>query len=181
MSSFGFEFSLSRAAAFAVTSTLVVTTLVAISDSADSASPCHIKTSTRLDSRTHFAGGGVLHRYTARAKGAAKGGYDQTAKVVLTTYPKGAVPHLINAKVGLRQPIGKMVRHQRHQAVAAINGDFFVFPDIRGVNDIEMSRGPMVRDGHLIRATAQRQRVVGVTTKHKPFAGMVAVRGAVRA
>ncbi|MFL6287752.1 MAG: phosphodiester glycosidase family protein [Actinomycetes bacterium] len=181
MSSFGFAFSLSRVAAFAVTSTLVVTTLVAVSDNADSASPCHVKTSTRLDSRTHCAGGGVLHRYTATATGAAKGGYNQTGKVVLATYPKGAVPRLINAKVGLREPIGKMVRNQRRQAVAAINGDFFVFPDMRGMNDVEMSRGPMVRDGHLIRATAQRQRVVGVTTKHKPFAGMVAVRGTVRA
>jgi hypothetical protein len=181
MRSFAFEFSLSRVAAVVAASALVVTTVVTATEPADGASPCHIKTSARLDSRTQFAGSGMLRRYTARAHGSTKGGYDQTGKVVLTSYPKGAFPALINAKVGLRQPIGQMVRHERRGAVAAINGDFFVFPDIRGVNDIEMSRGPMVRDGRLIRATAQRQRVVGVTRRHKPFAGMLAVRGAVHA
>jgi exopolysaccharide biosynthesis protein len=181
MSVFSLDFSLSRAAAVGVTSALAVTTLVAVSDSADGARPCHIKVSSRVDSRTHFANGGVLRRLTAKAQGAAKGGYDQTGKVVLTKLPKGYFPALINTKVGARQPIGTMVRHQHRKSIAAINGDFFSFPDIGNMNDIEMSRGPMVRDGRIIRATAQRQRVVGVTRKHKPFAGMLAIRGTVSA
>lgn len=39
----------------------------------------------------------------------------------------------------------------------------------------------MVRDGRVIRGTAQLQRVVGVTKKREPFGGMFAVRGSIRA
>lgn len=148
---------------------------------ADAAQPCHIRTSTKLDSSKSFAGGSVLRRYTARAHGSTKGGYDQRAKVVTASYPKGVYPALISTRVGVRKTIGTMVRDQRRRSLGAINGDFFAFPDIDGVSDIEMSRGPMVRNGRVIRASAQRQRVVGVTKKREPFGGMLAVRGSIRA
>ena len=49
----------------------------------------------------------------------------------MTSYPSGAYPSLINDKVGERQVIGDMVKSQQPQALGAINGDFFMFPDIR--------------------------------------------------
>ena len=156
-------------------------TLVFVSGDADAAQACHIRTSTKLDSSTHFAGGSVLRRYSARAHGSAKGGYDQRGKIVMASYPKGAYPALINMRVGIRKTTGAMVKDQRRRSLAAINGDFFAFPDIGGVSDIEMSRGPMVRDGRVIRGTAQLRRVVGVTKKREPFGGMLAVRGSIRA
>jgi hypothetical protein len=171
--------TLSRAVAVAATASLTAAVFVAISDEASAVRPCHIRTSAHLDSRAQFAGGGVLRRYTAKAHGSAKGGYDQTGKVVVTAYPQRSFPALINAKVGQRETIGDMVREQRRHAVGAINGDFFVFPDIRGVNSIEMSRGPMVRDGRIIRATYQRKRVVGLTRGREPFGGVLAIRGSI--
>jgi hypothetical protein len=172
---------LSRPVALATAGVMTASFLVALSDEVDAVNPCRVKTSTRLDSTTHFAGGAVLRRYSGRAHGSAVGGYDQRAKVVMATYPKRAFPALIHAKVGERQPIGTLVRNQRPKALAAINGDFFIFPDIRGVKDIEMSRGPMVRNGRIIRGTDKRQRVVGVTKRRKPFGGLVSVSGSVRA
>ena len=97
----------------------------------------------------------------------------------MTSYPSGAYPSLINDKVGERRVIGDMVKAQQPQALGAINGDFFIFPDIRYVSDIEMARGPMVRDGRVIRGTEKRQRVVGIDTNKQPFGGMMAVRGTV--
>ena len=173
--------SLSRLTVVASVLAVAAGLLVALSDDSDAANPCRIRTSRHLDSSTHFASGGVLRRYTATAHGAAHGGYDQTAKIVTATYPRGAFPALINTKIGERKAIGNMVRQQRHRALAAINGDFFVFPDIGGEQDIEMSRGPMVRDGRIIRASDQRQRIVGVTKKRKPFGGLFAIRGTVQA
>jgi len=133
-----------------------------------------------MDSMKHFAGGGVLRRYTATAHGTAVGGYDQKNKVVMTSYPKGVYPALINTRVGLRKTVGTMVKEQHRKSVAAIDGDFFSFPDIRGVQDIEMPRGPMVRNGHIVRATRERRRVVGVTRKRDPFGGMFGVHGYIR-
>ncbi|MFL6181720.1 MAG: phosphodiester glycosidase family protein [Actinomycetes bacterium] len=162
-------------------STMVATLAVAAGpvDQADAAHPCRITTSTSLDSSTRFAGGGKLRRYTATAQGAAKGGYNQQGKVIMTSYPSGAYPALINAKVGERQVIGAMAQNQQPQALGAINGDFFIFPDIRYATDIEMSRGPMIKDGRIIRATNARQRVVGIDTSQQPFGGLVAVRGSI--
>lgn len=160
---------------------LTATALTVAPEQADAGGPCRVRTSTHLDSSMHFAGGGVLRRYTARAHGSAAGGYDQKGKVIMTSYPRGAFPSLINAKVGTRRPIGRMVKNQRRHAIGAINGDFFSFPDIRYANDVEMSRGPMVREGKVIRGTYKRQRVVGVTMKREPFGGMIAVRGSIHA
>lgn len=170
-----------RGVAILGASALVATLAVAASPAleADAARPCRIDTTTKLDSTQRFAGGGVLRRYTATAQGAAKGGYNQTGKVIVTSYPTGTYPSLINDKVGERTVIGDMVKSQQPQALGAINGDFFIFPDIRYVNDIEMARGPMIRDGKVIRGTEKRQRVVGIDTNHVPFGGMLAVRGSV--
>ena len=74
-----------------------------------------------------------------------------------------------------------MTKTQAPQALGSINGDFFIVPDIRYENSIEMVRGPMVRDGRVIRGTYQRQRVVGIDTAMQPFGGFMGVRGSVRA
>src|SRR5215211_6689472 len=89
---------------------LVGGSLVAVSshDAADAAGACRIKTSTKLDSTTHFAGGAVLRRYTARAQGSSHGGYDQRGKVVVASYPKDSFPALINTRVGTRETVGAM-------------------------------------------------------------------------
>jgi hypothetical protein len=160
---------------------LVATLAVAVvpMDEADAARPCRIDTTASLDSSTRFAGGGILRRYTATAQGAAKGGYNQQGKVVLTSYPSGAYPSLINSKIGERQVIGSMVQNQQPQALGAINGDFFIFPDIRYATDIEMSRGPIIRDGRVLRASSARQRVVGIDTNRQPFGGLMAVKGSI--
>ena len=170
-----------RTAALLGASALVATLAVAVTpaDQADAARPCRIDTTTSLDSTQRFAGGGILRRYTATAKGAAKGGYDQAAKVIMTSYPSGAYPSLINDKVGQRTVIGDMVKNQQPQALGAIDGDFFIFPDIRYATSIEMPRGPMIRDGKVIRGTKNRQRVVGVDVNKQPFGGMVGVRGSI--
>jgi hypothetical protein len=152
-----------------------------VPNQADAARPCRIDTTHSLDSTQRFAGGGILRRYTATAKGSARGGYDQTAKVIMTSYPSGAYPSLINSPIGERKVIGDMAKNQQPQALGAINGDFFIFPDIRYATDIEMARGPMVRDGRVLRGTYKRQRVVGIDTNHQPFGGMLAVRGTIQA
>jgi hypothetical protein len=86
---------------------------------------------------------------------------------------------LISSKIGERQGIGAMAQNQQPQALGAINGDFFIFPDIRYASDLEMSRGPMIKAGRVIRGTSVRQRVVGVDTDQKPFGGLMAVKGSV--
>jgi hypothetical protein len=168
-----------RVTALVGASAMVTTLAVAMgpADVADAAHPCRISTSTTLDSSTRFAGGGLLRRFTASAQGSAKGGYDQRGKVIMTSYPSGSYPALINSKIGERQVIGSMVKNQQPQALGAINGDFFIFPDIRYATDLEMSRGPMVRDGRVIRATNARQRVVGIDTNRQPFGGLMGIKG----
>lgn len=171
-----------RTAALLGASALTATLVVAVgpADEADAARPCRISTTTKVDSTQRFASGGILRRYTATAEGKPKGGYNQTGKVIMTSYPSGAYPSLINDKIGERQVIGSMVKAQQPQAVGAINGDFFIFPDIRYAKSIEMARGPMVRDGRVLRGTSKRQRVVGIDTNRQPFGGMLAVRGSVQ-
>jgi hypothetical protein len=170
-----------RTAAAIIASSLVATLAVVVTpaEQADAARPCRIATSTNLDSAQRFSGGGVIRRYTASADGAAKGGYNQRGKVIMTSYPPGAYPSLINDKVGERQVIGDMVKSQQPQALGAINGDFFVFPDIRYADDVEMSAGPMVRDGRIIRGTSKRVRTVGIDTNRQPFGGLMALRGSI--
>ncbi len=99
----------------------------------------------------------------------------------MTTLPVGAYPRLVHMPIGERNEVGEMTRRQTPNAIASVNGDFFTWPDIRYAKDIEMARGPMVKDGTVIRGTAERQRMVGVTRVGKPFAGMFAVRGTIRA
>jgi exopolysaccharide biosynthesis protein len=161
----------------ALTATLAVA--VGPTESADAARPCRIQTTASVDSSQRFAGGSVLRRYTASAQGKAKGGYNQSGKVIVASYPTGAYPTLVNTKVGERQTVGAMAKNQTPQALGAINGDFFIFPDIRYGTDLEMSRGPMIKDGKVLRATHKRQRVVGIDEAKQPFGGMVAVRGSV--
>jgi hypothetical protein len=161
---------------------LAATLLVAVPNQADAARPCHLKgVTTSLDSTQRFADGGILRRYSAHADASRKGGYDQHAKVIMTSYPSGAYPSLINVPVGERKTIGDMAKNQQPQAIGAIDGDFFIFPDIRYKADIEMARGPMVRDGRVLRGTYKRQRVVGIDTNHNPFGGLLAVRGTIQA
>lgn len=166
-----------RGAAVLGAGALVATLVVTVPQEADAARPCRVKTSTSLDSTQRFAGGGILKRYTATALGAAKGGYDQRAKILMTSYGSGAFPSLINARIGERQTIGAMVKAQQPQALGGINGDFFMYT----AGGDEISLGPMVRDGRVLRGTYERKRVVGIGTDQKPFGGMFAVRGTVQA
>lgn len=172
-----------RSAALLGASALAGALIVAVApaDSADAARPCRVATTTKIDSKKRFAGGGVLRRYTATAQGEPQGGYNQHAKVIMTSYPTGAYPSLINEKVGEREVIGGMVKDQQPQAVGAINGDFFIFPDIRYGKSLEMPRGAMVRDGSILRGSYQRSRVVGVDGDHEPYGGLLAVRGSAKA
>lgn len=172
-----------RAAALLGASALTATLAVAVApaESADAARPCKVATTAKIDSKQQFAAGGVLRRYTATADGQPKGGYNQRGKVIMTSYPAGAYPALISEKVGERKTVGSMVKSQQPQAVGAINGDFFIFPTIRYQKSIEMPRGAMVRDGRILRGTFKRSRVVGVDTNLKPFGGLLAVRGSVKA
>ncbi len=171
-----------RAVALFGASAMAAALAVAVgpANDADAARPCRVSTTTSLDSKQGFASGGVLRRYTATAEGEPKGGYNQKGKVIMTSFPAGVYPSLIHDKVGERQVIGGMVKEQQPEAVAAINGDFFIFPDIRYADSIQMARGAMVRDGRVIRGTTKRSRVVGVDTNQQPFGGMLAVRGSVR-
>jgi exopolysaccharide biosynthesis protein len=139
--------------------------------------PCKVDIkNVTLDSTQRFAGGSKLKRYGVSVDYPVGTTYDQTAKVVLGVYPANAYPTLLNAKIGNRTKTGDMVKAQEPQAVAAINGDFFLTPTIRG-NTFEIARGPMVKNGRIIRADRNRQRVVGVDTTLKPFGGWFGVRG----
>lgn len=161
---------------------MAATALVAVTpERADAATPCRIDVTTRLDKTSTFAGQGVSKYYWTTAKGSQVGQYDHKANVIMTRMPAGAVPQLVNMKIGERIGVGEMTKRQRPEAVASINGDFFIAPDIRYENTIEMARGVMVRNGNVLRATAQRQRVVGLTRAGLPFAGMMGVRGSVQA
>ena len=170
-----------RTGALIVTGVLGATLLAALPDSADAATPCNIDVTVRLDRTAQLASNGVTRYYHARAQGGAVGGYNHSGNVLMTTLPVGAYPRLINMPIGERNEVGEMTRRQTPNAIAGINGDFFTWPDIRYRDDIEMARGPMVKDGTIIRGTATRMRTVGVTRAGKPFAGMLAVRGSIRA
>src|SRR5436190_5585616 len=145
MHTFSRSFSVGRLTVIATTLAMAGALVVALPESADAAKPCRVRTTTHMDSMKHFAGGGVLRRYTATAHGSVQGGYDQRNKVIMTSFPKGVFPKLMNTRVGLRQTVGEMTRKQHRHCLAAIDGDFFSFPDIRGMHDSGMSRGPRVR------------------------------------
>ncbi len=155
--------------------------LTAVPNEADAARPCKIEVTTRLDKTAKFAGGGVAKYYWATAKGSVVGQYDHKANVIMTKFPIGAYPALVNTQIGEREAVGQMTKTQASKSLASINGDFFIAPDIRYENSIEMARGPMVRDGEVIRGNYQRMRTVGVDTKGQPFGDFFGVRGMIRA
>ncbi|MEO8107012.1 MAG: phosphodiester glycosidase family protein [Actinomycetes bacterium] len=155
--------------------------LVAVPNEADAARPCRIDVTTRLDKTTKFAGGGVSKYYWSTAKGSAVGQYDHQANVIMTTFPAGAYPSLVNKRIGERQAVGEMTKSQAPTALGGINGDFFIAPNIRYEKSIEMARGPMVKDGQVIRGVYQRMRIVGVDTKGQPYGDFFGVRGKVQA
>lgn len=160
---------------------LAASLVVAVAEPADAARPCRIDVTTRLDKTTNFAGKGVSRYYHATAKGSEVGQYDHRGNVIMTTFPVGAYPSLVHKRIGEREAVGSMTKSQAPTALGAINGDFFIAPDIRYESGVEMVRGPMVRNGRVIRGTYQRQRVVGLDTSMQPFGGFMGVRGWVRA
>jgi hypothetical protein len=172
---------ITKKASVIVAGALGAALLAALPDEADAATPCNIDVNVRLDRTAKLAGDGVTKYYHARAEGEEVGQYTHTGNVLMTTLPLGAYPRLINMPIGERDGVGDMTRRQTPKAIAGINGDFFTWPDIRYRDNIEMARGPMVKDGTVIRGTADRMRTVGVTRGGKPFAGLFAVRGSIRA
>ena len=172
---------LTKTAVVLVTGALSAALLAALPDEVDAATPCSIDVNVRLDRTAKLASNGVTKYYHARAEGAEVGQYTHTGNVLMTTLPLGAYPRLINVPIGQRNEVGEMTKRQTPRAIAGINGDFFTWPDIRYRDNIEMARGPMVKEGTVIRGTADRMRVVGLTRAGQPFAGMFGVRGNIRA
>ena len=144
---------------------------------ADAARACRIDVTTRLDLTEKFANNGATKYYWATSDGSAVGQYDHAANVIMTTFPLGATPQLMYKRIGERQAIGAMAQAQYPEALGAINADFFVFADIRGTNDIEMARGPMVKAGQVIRGTSRDSRVVGLDSTMQPYGGELSVKG----
>ncbi|MEO8107033.1 MAG: phosphodiester glycosidase family protein [Actinomycetes bacterium] len=169
-----------RPIALVGTAAMVTALLAAAPQPADAAHPCRIEVTTRLDKTESFASRGSSKYYYATAKGSSVGQYDHKGNVIMTTFPKGAYPELVNKRIGEREAVGQMTKTQSSTALGSVNGDFFIAPDIRYANDIEMVRGPMVKNGRAIRGTYQRQRVVGVDKNMQPFGGLVGIRGNVR-
>ena len=167
-----------RTTALLAAGVLGATLLASVSPNpADAARACRIAVTTRLDLTQKFAGGGSLKYYWATADGSAVGQFDHAANVIMTTFPAGSLPQLMYKRIGEREAIGSMVKKQYPLALGGINADFFTFADIRGTNDIEMARGPMVTGGKVIRGTARKQRVVGLDSTNLPFGGELGVRG----
>ena len=140
--------------------------------------PCgNLVTELLLQSTSRFAADGKIKRYRATIDFPGRTGfYDQTGKVFLGVYPAGSLPTIINPPIGDRSTVGALVQSQQPTALAAINGDFFITQTIRG-KAVEFSRGPMVRDGVILRADMELAKVVGVDSTGQPFAGTVGARG----
>ena len=167
-----------RSLVFLTAGAMVAGLGVVVTTNAVAVEPCgsHVSSLT-LESTQRFASGGRLKRYSAKVQypdGGTGTWRDQTAKVLFTKYPSTAYPSLLFANIGNRVKTGTMVKAQAPQAVGAINGDFYVTPTIRG-EVLEISRGPMVKNGRIIRAGHGLQRVVGVDTTNQPFAGELGV------
>ena len=170
-----------RPAVLLVATALATAVLTAVPNVADAAKACRIDVTTRLDKTSKFAGGSVAKYYKATAKGSAVGQYDHKGNVIMTTFPVGAYPSLVNAPIGEREGVGQMTKKQAPRALGGINGDFFVAPDIRYEKNMEISRGPMVKEGKVVRGLYKRMRAVGVDTKGHPYGDFLGVRGMVRA
>ena len=137
-------------------------------------------TALNLNSTDGFASGGKIRRFNATVDFPNRTGfYDQSGRVMLGKYPAGSVPTLLNMPVGDRNTVGSQVKGQRPTALAAINGDFFIYETIRG-KAVEFSRGPMIKDGVVVRADKEQMKVVGVDSAGKPFGGTVGISGSIR-
>ncbi len=169
-----------RGLVFLTASAMVAGLGVVATTTAKAAEPCAVKvTKLALDNGHRFKSGGLLKRYTAAVDYPAGTTYDQHAKAVLAKYPSNAWPTLLHAKIGKRVKTGDMVKAQEPRAISAITGDFFVTPTIRG-RTLEIARGPMIKNGNIIRATRHREKVVGVGIKGRPFGGEVGLRGSIQ-
>ena len=144
---------------------------------AAAAVPCgNVVTGFNLQSTTGFASNGKLKQYRVTVDFPGTTGFrDQTATALLGVYPAGSRPAMINPAVGDRATVGAL-KNQRSSALAAINGDFFTYQTIRG-KAVEFSRGPMIRDGVILRSDKQPDKVVGVDSTGQPFDGTVGARG----
>jgi hypothetical protein len=163
---------------------LAATTGLVAADNAVAAGRCKSTVTTMTAvSKSKFAGGGLLRRYSAAVdypNGATVNWEDQSANLIYGVYPAGTGIAVINARIGETKAIGSMVQTQRPTAMAAINGDFYTQPVIR-TKTMEIPHGPIVRDGQIIRADFEQDRAVGVDTSGAPFGGMLAVSGTVKA
>lgn len=173
-----------QAAAAAGTAALLAGALLTVevpSTSAATVVPCgNTVTAFDLLSKASFADGGKIRRYRATVDFPGRTGfYDQSGNVMVGVYPTGSLPTIIAPSVGDRATVGTLVKAQQPTALAGINGDFFVMRSIRG-KTVELSRGPMIRDGRFLRADKGRLKVVGVDTTGQPFAGLVGARGSMR-
>ncbi|MEO8106549.1 MAG: phosphodiester glycosidase family protein [Actinomycetes bacterium] len=166
-----------RAVAALGAGVLAATLLAAVSAPAEAARACRIEVTTRIDAKERFAGPSIAKYVYATANGSAVGQFDHAANVIMTTYPQGAYPSLVNKKVGELEAVGSMLQSQAPTALGGINADFFVFADVRYETQMEMARGPMVKEGVVIRGTAQTKRVVGIDTLGQPYGGELGVRG----
>ncbi len=153
---------------------------VVVTNTAAAVEPCASKvTNLTLDSTQKFASGSQLKRYDATVNypdGSPGTWRDQRAKILLAKYPSTAYPALLNVNIGIQVKTGEQVKTQQPMALAAINGDFSATPTIRG-KTFNIARGPMVKNGRIIRADQARHRVVGVDATNQPFAGEMGVRG----
>jgi exopolysaccharide biosynthesis protein len=155
--------------------------LATTSTSAAAPTPCANRvTALNLVSGDSFAAGGKIKRYTATVDFPNRTGfYDQSGRLLLGKYPAGSLPTLLHMPVGERNTIRSQVTSQQSSALAAINGDFFIYRTIRG-KAVEFARGPMVKNGVVIRSDKQPRKVVGIDSTNKPFGGTLGVQGAVR-
>jgi len=167
---------------------ILIVTFAAVIASLGTASPeqaraerrCHVDVKRlSLQSKQAFSGHNMLKRYAASVDYPVGTTYDQSAKIVLGVYSRNVYPTLLRSKIGTRTKTGVLAKQQTPHAFSAINGDFFLTPKIRG-RTLEVARGPMVRNGRIIRADRDRQRVVGVDKKFRPFAGVFGIKGGVR-
>ena len=139
--------------------------------------PCgNVVTGFNLQSTTAFASNSKLKQYRATVDFPGTTGFrDQTATVLLGVYPAGSRPAMVNPAIGDRATVGSL-KSQKPTALAAINGDFFTTQTIRG-KAVEFSRGPMIKDGVILRSDKKPDKVVGVDSSGQPFDGTVGARG----
>ena len=142
--------------------------------------PCNVSvTRLALKDSTPFASGARLNRYRASVNYPGGTTYDQTETALLAMYPAGVSLSLLSSKISERTKTGDMVRAQEPQALAAVNGDFFTTETVNG-QDLPISRGPMVKDGRILRADRTRRRVIGVDTLGHPYGESMGVRGSIQ-